>query len=347
MTKSPWKAVRAAITPPAPDETFSSILERAAAFWDMDRSELIGSWMLNDICAGDAAEADTPTPELRAALAHTIGVDEGALTPTTIEHGDWVVAGGHRIAYCPLCWEEDAAQGRDPYFRRAWCSLATVQCEQHVVPLRPWLKDARGGRCGPPARQGKHLSQERLAQCVQHARLWRDAPGNQLLRDVLSEVSAFSSQAIAVLKGDEFPARWRGDAQTLKDLVVLLTTNPAPFAERIPLDRLVPVVPDETLFGSRRRAAAPGTTQEGWDAIRQLGSPQVRRTLWWLVGRTIVPQWKPLPIRGSPGLCHDPEGWWGRRIESSVSAHSRLEARRIGSRLGFGVHEQIGDLFVA
>jgi hypothetical protein len=347
MTKSPWKAVRAAITPPSPDETFSSVVERAAAFWDLGRSELIGSWMPNDAAAADAVEADAPTPELSAALAYTIGVKEESLQPTIVGNGDWVVAPGRRVAYCPLCWEEDAAQGRDPYFRRSWCSLAAVQCEHHAVPLRPWLQDARGGRRGPPARHGTHLCREIWLSSVEHARSWLEAPSNQYLRDVLSKVSTFSTQAISVLQGEEFPAQWRGDAQTLKDLIVLLTTNPAPFAERIPLDRLVPSVPDETLFGGQRRAAAPAARREGWKGVRQLGSPQVRRTLWWLIGRTIVPQWKPLPTYGVCGLCHDAQTWWKRRIEMSISAHSRLGVRSIASRLGLGTHEQMGDLFAA
>lgn len=347
MTKLPWKAVRAAITPPSPDESFSSVVERAAAFWDMDRSELIGSWMLNDAAAADAVEADTPTPKLLAALAYTIGVKEESLQPTIVGNGDWVVAPGHRVAYCPLCWEEDAVQGRDPHFRRAWCSLAAVQCEHHAVPLRPWIRDARGGRSAPPARTGTNLDSENWLSSVGHARSWLEASGNQYLLDVLSEVSAFSARAMAVLQGEEFPAQWRGDTQTLRDLIVLLTTNPAPFAERIPLDRLVPAVPDETLFGGQRRAAAPQAIRAGWDAVRQLGSPQMRRTLWWLVGRTIVPRWKLLPTRGIPGLCHDAHAWWVRRIEISVSARSRSEARRIASRLGLRAITHVGDLFAA
>ena len=347
MTQSPWKAVRAAITPPSPDESFSSVVERAAAFWDMDRSELIGSWMLGDASATDAAEADTPTPELSAALAYTIGVKQELLIPTIIENDDWVIAPGHRIAFCPLCWEEDTAQGRDPYFRRAWCSLAAVQCECHAVPLRPCLRDACGGRCGPPARNGTNLSREIWSHSVRHAQSWRESPGNQHLRDVLSEISTFSQDAMAVFQGGEFPAQWRGDAQTLKDLIVLLTTNPAPFAERIPLDRLVPSVPDETLFGGQRRAAAPQAIQASWDAVRQLGSPQIRRTLWWLVGRTIVPQWKALPIGGMPGLCHDAQVWWKRRVETSLSADARLQGQRIVSRLGLHSNDQVGDLFAA
>ena len=347
MTQSPWKAVRAAITPPAADETFSSVVERAAGFWDMDRSELVSSWMLNDAAAADAVEADAPTADLLAALAHTIGVNGNVLRPTIIVDSDFAIAPGHRIAFCPLCWEDDVAQGRDPYFRRAWCSLAAVQCERHAVPLRPWIRDACGGRCGPPARNGTQLSQEFWARIVQHSRSWRESPGNQSLRDVLGEVSAFSAQAINVLQGAKFPARWRGDAATLKDLIVLLTTNPAPFAERVPLDRLVPEVADEGLFGGRRRAAVSSTTQDGWGALRELGSPQVRRTLWWLVGRTIVPQWKALPTRGLPGLCHDPQAWWKRRIEVSVSAHARREAQRIASCLDLHTHEQVSDLFAA
>ena len=347
MSFKPWMDVRVAISPPASDETFSSVVDRAAAFWGMERSGLVASWELDATSTVVAVEADSPTPNLLAALAHTIGVSDAALRLTIVEANEVTIGGGHRLAYCPLCWSDDCEQGRDPYFRRAWCALSAIRCERHAVPLCPWLRNSQGARYTPPTRQSIRLGDSAWQHNVRYAAAWRDASGSQLMQDVLAEIATFSDQAIKSLQGGEFPAHWRGDVQTLRDLIVLLTTNPAPFTERIPLDRLVPAVADERLFGSRRGTSAPLSVREGWEAVRRLGSPQVRRTLWWLVGRTIVPQWKPMPLRGLPGVCHDPLTWWKRRIETSVSGHGLLEAQRVASRLGLRTHEPVGDLFAA
>lgn len=347
MTSMPWKGIRVAIAPPAHDETFSSVMDRAAAFWRMDRAGLMSSWMLRETSAIHAAEVDAPTPALISALAHTIGVKEEAMRQTIVDPDDMLVAEAHRIAYCPLCWLEDSEEGRGPYFRRSWCSLAVIRCERHAVPLCPWPRDLYSGRCGPPMRQSIRFEDDIWRHSLNYATAWRDATDNQPLRNALREIAAFSAQAIEALQGGEFPIHWRGDVNALRDLIVLLTTNPAPFAERIPLDRLVPEVVDEQMFGSRRGTAAPLSAREGWKAVRQLGSPVVRRTLWWLVGRTIVPQWKPMPIRGFPGICYDAQTWWKRRIEASVSGHALLEAQRVSSQLGLRIPEQIRDLFAA
>jgi len=347
MTSVPRKEIRVAIARPAHDETFSSVVDRAAAFWGMDRTGLMGSWMLDEASAAQAADADAPTPDLLSVLAQTIGVDEETMRQTVVDHEDMLVAAAHRIAYCPLCWVEDWEEGRGPYFRRPWCSLAAIKCERHGVPLYPWPRNSRGVRCPPPVRQDTGLHDEVWHHSVNHAHQWRDASDNQSLRNLLSDISAFSARAVEALCDGEFPRDWRGDTCALRDLVVLLATNPAPFAERIPLDRLVPEVSDERMFGGLRRSAAPETSQAGWGAVRQLGSPQVRRTLWWLVARTIDPRWKPMPIRGLPGICYDTQTWWKRRIEASVSGYGLLEAQRVSSQLSLCIPEQIRDLFAA
>jgi hypothetical protein len=195
-------------------------------------------------------------------------------------------------------------------------------------------------------RQSIRLGDDAWRDSVTYAGAWCDT-GNQSLHKVLAEIAAFSAQAMNAIQGGEFPAHWRGDAQTLRDFIVLLTTNPAPFAERIPLDRLVPEVADERMFGARRGTAAPLSVRDGWEAARQLGSPQVRRTLWWLVGRTVVPQWKPVPLRGQPGICRDAHTWWKRRLEMSMSGHGIPEAQRIAARLGLRIPQQVRDLFAA
>jgi hypothetical protein len=347
MTPAPWKEIRVAIAPPADDETFSSVVDRAATFWGMERTGLMGSWMLNEASEAQAAEADAPTPDLLSVLAKTIGLEEETMRRTVVDHDETLVAAAHRVAYCPLCWVEDSEEGRGPYFRRSWCSLAAIGCERHGVPLYPWRRNSRGDRSPPPTQQSTGLHKETWRQSVNHALQWRDASDNQPLRNLLSDISTFSMQVVETLRGGEFPRNWRGDSHALRDLIVLLTTNPAPFSERIPLDRLVPDVSDERMFGGLRRVAAPATSLDGWKAAGQLGSPQVRRTLWWLVARTIEPRWKPMPIRGLPGICYDSQSWWRRRIEASVSGHAQLQLRRVASRLGLLFPEQVADLFVA
>jgi hypothetical protein len=44
-----------------------------------------------------------------------------------------------RLAYCPKCWDDDAAHGMAPYIRRVWVRWTSVSCRRH----KDWLAARR------------------------------------------------------------------------------------------------------------------------------------------------------------------------------------------------------------
>lgn len=78
--------------------------------------------------------------------------------------------------------------------------------------------------------------------------------------------------------------------------------------------------------------------------MQRMGDPALRRTAWWLMARTLVIGWPPLPVRGTYGICTSIESWWRRRVGSVVSGHAQRTYVDVGRALGLA-DQTTGDLF--
>lgn len=332
MSARPRLGIHVAIDGPAADETLSSLLDRAASFWGTDRSALAAALAYG----ADDDDPDAPSPAALAALSDATGFPRERLQERVIATGPGWLRPEQRIAYCPRCWAEDAEQGRAPYFRCRWARCTALGCDRHDCLLYAWEVDAQGRRQLPPSGRSTRLEAMWRADLV-HAERSAD------LR-ALHTLTSFADRAHVVLHGaDAWPVGWRGNAAAGRALTQLLTTNPAPFPERLAMDRLVPDSGDSRWFAGHRRASR-STVRDEPGPVRRLGDPALRRTAWWLVARTVVVGWPPLPVRGTYGVCTGIESWWRRRIGGAVSDHARRAYADVGRALGLA-ELTTGDLF--
>lgn len=349
MKSLPGKVVRVPISPPAIDETFSSVLDRAAVFWGLDRETMISALVPYEASAAHAAEADSPTPALVSAFAAAIGAPPDLVLSTSIENESSTIAPGFRVAYCPLCWDDDKNAGRDPYFRRVWCAMDAILCAVHRIPLDAWATNTLGRRLPPPSACCESKRADELwLNGLDRARRWESDRNADVMRTIVVATAGFSANAVAALSNSKMDrCDWRGGRDAIERVGLLLATNPAPYAEHLPMDRLVPDVACGYLFSGNRRAAAPSTMEEGWEAVRRLGEPALRRTFWWLIARTVADEWQPLPIRRWAGACSGLESWWYRRVQPALNGHGLQVARDLERCLNISREGETEDLFAA
>jgi hypothetical protein len=146
MKSRPSRLIRVSISGPAPGETLSSLLDRAASFWGMDRSEMTAA-LTHGKGGGDP---DAPSPAALHALAMATGFPPHELDEHTTRNVHGLLHWEQRIAYCPRCWAEDVRRGGVPYFRQTWAYCAELACDFHGCLLYAWGKDMHGCRCPLP-----------------------------------------------------------------------------------------------------------------------------------------------------------------------------------------------------
>lgn len=130
--------MRLIIPRPQPDETISSIVDRACSFYHAKRrhllQELMQSWTKMDEFDLDTA----PPGVLLENLAQALHMPTASLERLVLKRSDWRLVPKARVAYCPRCWADDALAGRDSYFRAEWSWCFATSCHIHNVPLERW-----------------------------------------------------------------------------------------------------------------------------------------------------------------------------------------------------------------
>lgn len=127
------------IDPPYPDETFSSVVNRAACLYGISPNEVI-SRLFKDRGMKwerilDADEWDNPIFTVKRAVMGAFS-QPGVSGPATIrrDHEDHLLP-QERCCYCVLCFRDDVREGRTPYFRSAWSRVTRTYCDVHRCPL--------------------------------------------------------------------------------------------------------------------------------------------------------------------------------------------------------------------
>lgn len=315
--------IKLAIDGPAPDESISSFLDRAASFWGISRSAMAAA-----IGFGiEDEDPDAPSRKTIAALAEAAGFPSRLLEDKVIEHGSEWLGCDQRVAYCPLCWRDDLEQGRAPHFRRRWALSCALVCEVHCSLFYKWVTDARNQR-RPPLAEG-FTSDADIYWCgdINHASRF-------VLTEPIRALAAFAHRASAAVAGDDvWPDEWRGDASSCRSLMQLLASNPSPLPDRLAMDRLVPVDRDLRCFAGHRCATRSDSSSQS--AFCRLGDPALRRTAWWLLARTLVTGWPYREIVGQYVALTDSSAWWLQGIGSAVSDYARSAYQQLGHSLGF------------
>lgn len=121
------------ITPPQPDETTSSVIDRACAFLNTNRERVVDA-----LCGGMTPyhrDADRHFG-LRAAVGRAFGKDED--DPIGSEVSEEALTPFARVTYCPVCFEADLKARCAPYFRWQWTNSYVTFCHVHGTPLFVW-----------------------------------------------------------------------------------------------------------------------------------------------------------------------------------------------------------------
>jgi hypothetical protein len=131
-------SIRLWIEPPFPDETTSSVLDRAAGLYEMDRERLISLLLPGERRWGHTRDWDYPLDHHRRAFAAAIGTSDPQDFGVGLWKSDSFLAPLARAVYCPRCFLTDLAIGRPPHFRWQWAIAFATACHRHRTPLMNW-----------------------------------------------------------------------------------------------------------------------------------------------------------------------------------------------------------------
>jgi hypothetical protein len=122
------------ITGPGPDERLGSVVDRAASLYGTTGECLLGELIgegevgIGDVDCGGAAVV--------ASIARAIQIAPRDLWQHRLQDHPSLLAPSARLAFCPACWQEDRAAGREPGLRREWSGVLRTMCARHAEPRR-------------------------------------------------------------------------------------------------------------------------------------------------------------------------------------------------------------------
>lgn len=259
------------ISPPAPDETLRSVLERAAAFYHWEPERL---WQeLNSGDLGASGTIDQPSSRALIRLGQALGMSAVQLRQHRVPDAAWRLDPAARRAICPICWELPAPDGQPEL--RSWTRVLRTRCPTHDAPL-----------CLPVSRHHAGTDASKLEVLTPED------------REVLRLIETFGTAVEASLFfGTPWPANWRCDVREARRLLVEVSTYTGEGSGHA---LIANVSPSATLtpFIHGWRHLLSGEGRRDWEWFRQVVDPAVRRAALWAVAWELVPD---LPGHLSPG----------------------------------------------
>lgn len=224
------------IPAPRPDETITSVLDRAASLYATTRGELAEELVrrvthCRVILEGIDLDANPPH-ELTEALAEALGCTTGTIERLRVPESKWLLDSDRRVAYCPNCFDEDRVSTGSVYMRREWSFSFMTHCPRHKQPLmgsvrpkwKPGLSSTRDLMSKPRVGRPRHtdsfqLNSSQLYRVLQEERD-RFTPAILALWQRLCEFEA-SLLADCLRRARRFDAR----TAFYRDLVMLFSAN--------------------------------------------------------------------------------------------------------------------------
>ncbi len=118
--------------PSYPDELLSSWIARIGLFYGIDYFDVMSSLLPAAGLAGAEWTEDVETDAaVWDALVAWTGLRTGAIPRLLSRSDENLLEPAARLAYCPVCWDADVHDGRQPYARRSWVRWTTVTCAEH------------------------------------------------------------------------------------------------------------------------------------------------------------------------------------------------------------------------
>jgi hypothetical protein len=281
------------ITGPGPDERLGSVVDRAASLYGTTGECLLGELIgegevgIGDVDCGGAAVV--------ASIARAIQIAPRDLWQHRLQDHPSLLAPSARLAFCPACWQEDRAAGREPGLRREWSGVLRTMCARHAEPLRlsgPFLRGAEAML----SRRGNHPAEDDGEAC-------------------LAAIDHFGRTLEgALFFGRPWPDGWAVPPQRVRSILLAVSLNLSEEYAFPPVSRLVY---PSLLAGCVRppfHAMSP-FRGEPWEAFRAIADPALRRAAIWLVAWWTCPDWSE---RWRPG-------WTSREVPLDLLGVSRTD----------------------
>ena len=275
--------LRLIIEPPQPDESLSSVLDRASALYGMETTELLASIYGKEIDRKRVGDLDKLPDSLIEPIALSIGISPDRLAECRINDSDHLLSFGFRTTFCPTCLSEDLDATGIPYFRKEWASFFSIVCKKHETVLVEWAPATGKQTRALPRRSLPDGTRWRFGDAVFGcanvlARVLAE-PKNFELVELVKALADFSSnfeQELSGLNGTN-KARQPSTVEALGFLEFLLT-NQSSLPAALPLAGLAPHCRVPGIFRSPKhtepplRGTIPGITWAG-SQTRQSGAP--------------------------------------------------------------------------
>ncbi len=154
---------------PLPDETLMSWIERTGLFFGIELD-----WWLLTLASrgGDLGAPKVRDMEsngwLRATVCRLSGRPSARVPPALPLDDPTLLHCHFRVAYCPMCWDEDVARGTQPYIRTRWLRWNDIRCPSHSTfyTVRP-----------PIARRGWSMQNGGWTETWRSRRTWAHSLG--------------------------------------------------------------------------------------------------------------------------------------------------------------------------
>jgi hypothetical protein len=255
------------IASPGPDETFRSLLDRAAALYECDPSALWDELHQNTAAPGGGI--DNPTAGELLRLSRAMGVSSVDLQLHRMPDAPWRLSPEARKNYCPQCRSDELRVGLPATLQCGWTFVLRTHCPLHNVPLCLAQYGNRKART-TDFREASQLSSSALA--------------------ILSLIEAFGvALEGSLFRGEPWPSDWRGDARRARALLLRVSFNSGTERTHLPLASVCPPAELEGFVHGPRHLADPAPRVD-WEGFRALADPAVRRAALWVAAWAVVPQ---------------------------------------------------------
>lgn len=312
------------------DETVSSFIDRVGASYGLSRLDLFKTLDSSWQWSGRSADVDRNLPRnINTALGSALGLEAPAFPLNLQSVPSDFLAASWRNDYCPLCFQEDLASHRTPYFRWQWASESATCCHFHGTPLVRWRRIRKCGERVLPlvwtARPSAELAQEcgwlrQHVALIEQAMKGEGADGAMMALVTEFEGSLLSFRHDTVTGQRECLVAWPELVARLRALgASMVDGDSAPLAARL--------LPNQTalLHGPLRppkNSKSRGTVQTVLDP----SSVGWRRTLNWFAARALFGD-----IAGTGNHASSQTG--GREwLEGQVRAEAAPEVQDIVDR---------------
>ena len=315
--------MRLMIPRPQPDETISSVIDRACSFYHAPRHQLL-SELAPSVPWHAFEDLDANPPrELLEQLSAALSVPVDSLQALILLRQNWRLMPKARVAFCPKCWDDDISLGIDTYFRADWTWCFVTLCKKHGVPLERWKHASK--RVGQRYFYREQMSEVfPLGNGVKRPYIqrrqdvdWGNSEVQAVLRLVRSHEEGLRKRIATGPTSPENRLRW------LYCLVVgdwYRGRVGTPLEVRRPPLRYGAVL---SYHPRHRRQCYDESTSGAWEHFRSIADPDHRRTANWLVACLTT-------HRGS------------RALEATGGGRS---TRQMKTELLTGMHQRYQDVF--